>query len=266
MGSERKKVYVLAGLLVVLAGSLYYSLFAGSSPAPPPPPAESAPSRNADAGGSTEIAENVGPGEPLPLAWLNREPVGEAVARNPFAYPPPPPPPPPKPEPQKPVATLLIGNVTPNSVTAGIPRGVDVTVTGRDFPVDARVMWNGRMMRTQRLSAEQLRVSLTQADVASAGSIRVKVVSESQPLKLWSDERAFDIREAPRPSFQYIGRVGDVALVDYGGQGNQKPVRVGDMIGQPAIWRVVAIAPDKIDLLDTRNDIPRSLPLNRRER
>jgi hypothetical protein len=265
--SERKKIYALVGLLIILVVSVIYS-FSGSS-APPPPPGSPQPARSGqrDRAGNAPVAEvEVGPSEPLPLDVLAIAPVGDAVARNPFAYPPAPPPPPPPRPPDPPVPTILIGNVTPATIVAGVPRPLDVTVTGKDFPVDAKVKWNGRMLRTQRQSPEVLRVSLTPAEFSSPGAVRIQVVSESQPSKLWSAERTFDVREAPRPTFQYIGRVGDLAVVDYGGQGNQKPVRVGDLIGQPAIWKVVAITPEKIELLDTRNDIPRSIALARKDR
>jgi hypothetical protein len=267
---ERKKVYVLIGLLVVLALSIAYRFAGGSSTSEAPPPSPQASAPRSAPGQPAAATENQvtepGATEPLPLEQLVYAPVGDVVARNPFAFPPPPPPPPPPPQPEPPVPTILIGNVTPNTAVAGSPRTIEVTVTGRAFPVDARVEWNGRLLPTRYVSPEQLRVSLGPNDTASAGSVRVRVVSESQPTRLWSDPRSFDIREAPRPSFQYIGRIGDVALVDYGGPGNQKTVRVGDMIGVPAIWKVVAISPEKIDLLDTRNDIPRTVPLARKDR
>jgi hypothetical protein len=266
--SERKKIYVLVGLLGVLVVSLYLSVFRDTS-SPPPQGAQrpaSGPARPGQPADKEVATTTPTSADPLPLELLVYPAVADGVDRNPFTFPPQPPPPPEKPPPPKPVPTIIIGNVTPASVVAGIPRGVDVTVTGKDFPVDARVLWNGRTLRTQRLTPEMLRVSLTPGEIANAGNVRVKVVSESQPTRLWSEERTFDIREAPRPTFQYIGRVGDVALVDYGGQGNQKTVRVGDVIGQPAMWKVVAISREKIDLLDIKNEIPRSVPTAKRDK
>jgi hypothetical protein len=268
--AERRKVYVLGVLLLILVAAGAYSFLGSgsSSTAGPPPGAPPAtnPTNSSGSSSTSPTSAVSGATEPLDLARLSPPPVGDAVARNPFMFPAPPPPPPPKPDPPKPVPTILIGNVAPNSVVAGVPRPVDVTVTGRDFQSDFKVKWNGRLLRTQRVSADQLRVSLTPAEIANAGTIRVSIVSESQPSKLWSEDRTFEIREAPRPSFQYIGRVGNMALIDFGGAGNQKTANVGDMIGQPAIWKVVAITPEKVDLLDTRNEIPRSIALNRKDR
>jgi hypothetical protein len=268
--AERRKVYVLAVLLVVLVAAGAYSFLgsgssqtadqsSGSKPA-------AKPGDTSDPNTVASVSSDSSSAEPLDFRRLVVPVVGDAVARNPFAFPPKPPPPPGRPKPPDPVATIIIGNITPNSVVAGVPRPIDVTVTGRNFQPDFKVTWNGRLLRTQRLSTDQLRVTLTPAEIASAGTVRVNIVSESQQSKLWSETRTFEIREAPRPSFQYIGRVGDLALIDFGGTGNQKTAHVGDMIGQPAIWKVVAITPEKVDLLDTRNEIPRSIALNRKDR
>jgi hypothetical protein len=279
LAADRKKLYVLAGLFVVLLGAVYYAFTSGpevppSSAAPPPPQTTAGPDRvrasdlaktpdQKEDAERKRIEDDLGPVAQLELYLLDPRPVGSAVARNPFAYPPPPPPPVVKPPPPPPPPTIAIGDVMPGSVVAGVPRGVTVTVTGNQFPADARVLWNGRQLPTEVAGPTTLRVNLSPAEIASPGTVEVKVISESQPDRLWSAPRSFTVTPSPTPPFKYIGKIGDQAVLDFEGQrdGNRKLVRVGDTIGVGTQWKVLAINVDKIDVLDVRNEIRKSVAL-----
>lgn len=276
LGADRKKLYLLGGLVVALFGAVYYGFSSGPEVPPPPPhqQAAGAPERiratelaktpdEREQAERKRIEDDLGPVAELELYLLDPRPVGGAVARNPFAYPPPPPPPPAPPIVQPPPPTIAIGDVTPGSVVAGVPRGVTVTVTGSQFPADARVVWNGRQLPTEVGGPTTLRVNLSPAEISSPGTVEVKVVSESQPDKLWSAARSFTVSPSPTPPFKYVGKIGDQAVLDFEGQrdGSRKLVRVGDTIGVGTQWKVLAIGGERIDVLDVRNEIRKSVAL-----
>jgi hypothetical protein len=270
--ADRKKLYILGGLVLLLVGAVYFS--SSSAPTPPPaaPAAAAQPGRvrasdlaaTKAEGGTARAArpDDLGPLTALEFGPLYPGPLSASVARNPFAYPPPPPVKPPKPPPPPPPPTIQIGEVTPGSVVAGVPRGVTVTVTGSLFPADARVVWNGRQLPTEVVGDSLARVTLSPGDIASPGNVEVKIVSESQPDKLWSASRPFVISPSPTPPFKYVGRIGDQAVLNMeGGKDNRKLVKVGDTIGVGTQWKVLAIQGEEIEVLDIRNEIRKSVAL-----
>lgn len=270
ISADRKKLYALGVLVLVLCAAVYFTVLSGPEP-PPAPPAAAQPGRvrasdlaptASSEPGRAPSREEFGPLTALQFAGLTPGPLGASVARNPFSYPPPPPEPIPIPPPPPPPPTIQIGDVSPASVVAGVPHGVTVTVSGSLFPADARVVWNGRQLPTEVAGGTIARVNLTPADIASPGNVEVKIVSESQPDKLWSAPRPFVINASPTPPFKYIGRIGDQAVLDMeGGKDTRKLVKVGDTIGVGTQWRVLAIQGEQIDVLDIRNEIRKSVSL-----
>jgi hypothetical protein len=67
-----------------------------------------------------------------------------------------------------------ITNINPTSATAG-GVGFTLTVNGTNFVSTSKVRWNGTDRTTNYVSATQLQVSITAADIASAGTATVTV-------------------------------------------------------------------------------------------
>lgn len=66
--------------------------------------------------------------------------------------------------------------LTPNQADAGGP-GLTLTVTGNNFESGAIVNWNGTARPTTYTSSTQLMASVTDADIARAGSVPITVVN-----------------------------------------------------------------------------------------
>lgn len=274
MSSDRKKQIALGSLLGLLLVVVAWNYLGSSSkpPAPPPKPADGR-IRNADlrTGSNTSgtptpgpaLVETFGPLEVLPTLGLF---TGEMTAsRNVFDYPKPPPP---RPEPRPPVVTeppptINIGNMSPGSAIAGTSKPVLVSVTGRYFPADSVVLVNGNRVPTQRQSDSVLRITLGARDIATAGSVRIKVVSASQPDRLWSRELPFTLQPSPEPteSFTYTGRIGNQAVISFKDGKRPKVVSVGDSLNGAVLWKIVAINERQVEMLDTRNDIRKAISL-----
>lgn len=78
------------------------------------------------------------------------------------------------------LATAALATVTslsPAFVTAGSP-ALTLAVTGSGFGADSTVLWNGLARPTTFVSANQLTVALSAADLATAGTAQVSVSSE----------------------------------------------------------------------------------------
>ncbi len=278
MSADRKKMIALGALFGLLVIVSVWNFWPAPKRAVAPPPPEDGRVRNADlrtgapAGGSpagdvaqTQVGpvEEFGPLEILPtLATFSG---GIAARRNVFDFPPPvverqKPPPPVE---QPPPPTINIGNISPGSAIAGSAKPVNVTVTGSYFPRDAVVMVNDNRVATQRQSDSILKITLGPRDMASAGSARIKVVSSSQPDRLWSRELPFTLQPSPEPteSFIYSGRIGNQAVIGFKDGKRPKVVSVGDSLNGAVLWKIVAINERQVEMLDTRNDIRKTISL-----
>ena len=138
-----------------------------------------------------------------------------------------------------------------------------VTVTGNYFPPDAVVEVDGRRVLTQRQSGSVLRATLTAQDIASARALLFQVRSASQPDRLWSGKLPFTLQPSPDPSesFTYSGRIGNQAVIGFKDGKRPKVVSVGDSINGAVLWKVVAINDRQVEMLDTRNEIRKVIPL-----
>lgn len=76
--------------------------------------------------------------------------------------------------------TPAITGVAPARVAVGSGAQM-VTVSGRDFPTDAVVRFNGQDRKTEVVSVAELRVSLLAEDTAAAGTFPVTVASAGTP-------------------------------------------------------------------------------------
>jgi hypothetical protein len=270
---DRKKVVVLGLLLVVMGGALYYSTRSS-----PPRPAAAKKAADPNRVKASDLAkakaegekERFGPIEVLDLSVLQGPQPEVTVVRNVFAYPPPPvvvtkpaPAPPPPPEP-----TINLASVTPSTVVAGTPRDFDITATGNGFPADARIVWNGRQLATTVVSPTQLQARITAAEYANAGMVKIEVVSASNPKHFWSRAVQLNVSRSPDPgdSFVFLGRIGNRAVVQpKTPNSRQQIVEVGQTFGTTVQWRVLAVEADRLDLLDVRNEIRKTMHLQQRK-
>jgi hypothetical protein len=98
------------------------------------------------------------------------------------------------PAPPAPVASSL----SPASAVAG-SAGFTLTVNGSGFVTSSVVHWNGAARPTTVVSATQLRATVTAADIATAGSVPVSVVTPA-PGGGTSGTQNFTITAAPAPA------------------------------------------------------------------
>src|SRR3954469_9777582 len=158
LSSEKKKLYVLGGLvgfLVLVVGINY--LGKSRSSAPPLPPKSADAGKGADGGrpagspptapgGARRVADATGYGPISVLPLFSPSDGGDVrPSRNIFDYPPPPviPPPPQKPITKPEPPTINLGAVSPTQAIAGTSKPIPVTLTGSIFPGDAQLLVNG---------------------------------------------------------------------------------------------------------------------------
>ena len=277
MSGERKKLLFLAGLGVLFVAVVVWNMVPeAKSPAPPPPSNRAGRVRNAGRTRGTQPPANANESDALEVADAGYGPLevlppvsigggGLSIARNIFAYPPPPPLPRPKAEVKEtpPPPPIPIGNVSPSSVIAGSSRPLTVTLTGNYIPVDARVFWNGQPLETQWLSRTSIRATVPPAAYSSPRPVALTVKSASQPDRLWSRDVPFQLTPAPEPSetFTYTGRIGNQAVINTKNDQKPKLVTVGDTVNGSVPWKILAINDKQLEMLDTRNDIRKTLPL-----
>lgn len=70
----------------------------------------------------------------------------------------------------------VIGSISPDHMSAG-SAGFELTVNGSSFVTTSVVTWNGSIRPTTFVSSTRLRVAISAADVATAGSANVRVVN-----------------------------------------------------------------------------------------
>ena len=274
---DRKKLYALGGLVgVLLLVGVWNFRPSSKKPPPPPPTAKDGRVRNGDVakkGANGSAPENVrvadapefGPIAELPL-YDPPDSGDVTVSRNIFGYPPPPPkrvepapqivkPPPP---------TINLGSVSPSTAVAGTSKPINVTLLGSLFPTDAQVYFNKQAIQSQRVSATAIRATIPAGLLVAAGGAQIEVKSASQPKDLWSGPVAFQLMPAPDPSetFVYSGRIGAQAVITFK-EANKKPqlVTVGTTINGSVPWKILAINDKQVEMLDTRNDIHKTLGL-----
>lgn len=269
---ERTKIYILCGLGGFLVLIVLWNVL-GSSDRPTPPPAKKpeTASKAAPQGAAPEDAQQVadvgdgefGPLAPLPVFAVNGGPVNPS--RNIFAYPPPPPikPPPARPKETPPPPTIALGGVSPQTAIAGTSKPVQITLNGNLFPVDSKVYFGGQELQTQFVSRNVLRATIPSSAIASPRSVQVEVKSASQPSKLWSRQVSFQLQPSPDPgeTFTYTGRIGSQAVIGFRDDRKPKLVEVGETINGAVPWKILAINDKQVDLLDTRNEIRKTLNL-----
>ena len=274
--ADKKKAIALAGLFGLLAIVVFWNVIPArkATPAKPPTPPNDGRVKNSDLatkkgggakseGGAAE-AVVFGPIAVLPPIVQVADGALGAV-RNVFAYPPPPPP---KVIPQPPIVkpappTINLGSINPSTVFAGTPRPLTLTLMGSLIPRDARAFIDDRPANAQRVSENVVKVTISASDLASPRAISIQLKSASQPQHLWSQQLKLQVVPSPDPSemLVYSGRVGNQAVLTF--KDDRRPVlaAVGAVINGQVPWKVVTVSDKQVELLDTRNDIKKVLPL-----
>jgi hypothetical protein len=276
LSKQQKQLYVLGGLVGLLVLAVAFNFIGGSKPPAAPAPAngvhpeQAKPAAQGGATGGTQVATlpEFGPIEVLPPFVAA---AGEDVhpTRNIFDYPPPPPP---KIQPKPaivthpvPIPTINLGAVSPSQAIAGTSKPIPVTLSGSLFPTDAVVYINGQSVPSRRTSANVINATIPPSAIASPGSVKLDVKSASQPTALWSDTVNFQLLPSPDPgeTFTYSGRVGAQAVLTFPKDATKRPklVAVGETVNGVVPWRVLAINDKQVELLDTRNEIRKSLSI-----
>jgi len=174
-----------------------------------------------------------------------------------------PPLPPPTPPPPPPIAIRML---EPQTAIAGTPRDVTLKVTGAGFPADAQIIFGGVPKETQRLNDNQLSTVIRAAEYASQRSAGVEVKSKSDPVAQYSNQIPFIVQPAPLPPFKDVGRIADLAVVEVGDGNNKQYRRVRRGQTVDGVWRVDAVTDNGMDVIDTRYDIKKHVPLEEKEK
>jgi hypothetical protein len=161
----------------------------------------------------------------------------------------PPPPPPP----------IIIQAVSPQSVVAGTPRQVTVTVTAQKIPGDPQIFFDGRAKETKRINESQLTTVMEPNEYAFARSVNVEVKSQSDPVKNNSNTISFSIQPAPEPQFRYIGRLGENAVFEITATKEIKRLTRGSVV--QGVWRIDSITDAGVDITHTQYEIKRRVAL-----
>ncbi len=176
-------------------------------------------------------------------------PAVPVVLRNIFKYPPPPvqkekPPPPPPP--------ITITGLSQASVFGKTSMSNELTVRANPLPDGAQVYFDGvPVPGQQRVSANEIRMTLTPEMTRSPRSIGILVKVPGQEQKWYSNSYNLSVVEPPRPDVTYIGYIADA-----GGGNPQAVIKAGNEIqtmttGQDyGRFRIKEITPQQIVLID----------------
>jgi hypothetical protein len=270
MSKDTKKKLTLGGLLVVLAGVMYYQFFTGGDApsSPPSRPGASNAALNKGAGPSPtppRAALRTGGtpepiiSQPLDLASMTtKEGSNGGIGRNIFIFPPPPTPTPiptPSPTPTPTPLPITIFSINPAGVI-GRTGDFTLTVFGEKFPVDAQGFVDGRAYPTTFISATEAKIKVPAEAIRTPGNIGVMLRSQSN-ARIYSNQASLNVAAPPDPPYKYIGlivsKIGATAVLKSKDDDDVLNVKKGDKIGSR--WRITDITPQKIEIEDTNNKI-----------
>jgi hypothetical protein len=174
-----------------------------------------------------------------------------------YKEPPKPPPKPPDPPP------ITISYIQPQTAVAGTPRPFTMTVTGKAFPADAQVLINGNPRPTKRINETTLSVEIRATEYSTQTTLAVDVRSPTDP-KLFSNHASFVVVAAPDPPFKYIGRIGDIGVLEMNGTKEVARVQRGGTV--QGVWRVESITNDGVDVIHTQYQIKKRVAMQDKAR
>ena len=281
---KRVREKVLLGVLVVVLGIyvLWNFVFTGS---PSKPRTGTAPATatvpSTSKAGAAPAAENKPPSqaastpqERLQLLLFNQTPLdfhliasskgGDAAvgARgNIFEYHKDPLPPPPIPLPPPPIT---INYLQPQTAIAGTPRPFTLTVVGKPLPADAQIWVNGNPRPTKRVNDSTLSTEIRSTEYSTQTTLAVDVKSQADPIKMVSNHASFVVAAAPDPPFKYIGRIGEIGVLEMNGTKEVTRVVKGGTI--QGVWRIESITNDGVDVIHTQYEIRKRVTMQDKPR
>jgi hypothetical protein len=266
---NKRQMVLLVALLIVLG---YYVLhtfvFTGSSsrstnnaqtrtassPTKPPSGAASRQqgSNDSEASPGAKIQLLLDDKSPLDLGLLAKAGGGPATPgergnifdyyKEPIKPPPPLPPPPP----------IRINYLQPQTVVAGTPRAFKLSVSGNAFPGDAQILVNSSPRQTKRINETTLTTDIPAGEYATQRSMTIEVKSQADPVKLYSNPMTFVVQPSPDPPFKYVGRIGDLVILEVGNKEFARLTRGSTVQG---VWRIEAISDAGVDVIHTQLEI-----------
>jgi len=255
---ETRKKLLFGGLLIVLAGVVYYQLSGSSAPNPPArvvsTTAKTTPSPTPQRQTSGTPAPIIS--QPLDLASIQGGSHSSGgTGRNIFVYPTPTPTPPPKPVTPTPTPTpwpVPVSSVNPGGVIARTA-GFTLTVFGEKMPQDAQGFINGRAYPTTFVSATQVKINVPAEAIRSPGVLGVSLRSSSD-ANLVSNTISLNVAAPPEPPYKYIGlitlkNIPTAVLATQGNDDEVYNVKKGGMVGGK--WKVINITPKNVEIEDT---------------
>ncbi len=276
--SEQNKKRVAVGAVLICGFVIVYEFFLSGGPSPKPaahpnaarpsptpaaavtPTPKSAQVVRADSAAAKEALLQQQVSDTSPLMLTVQRPVAGAETErgNIFAYyvPPPPTPSPPPPPPP-----ILLRTVQPPTAVAGTPRTVTLLVLGEHFPPDAQILYGGVAKPTKRAEGA-LTAEIPASDYSFARTVPIEVKSQGKPAEFYSNQLSFIIQAPPQIPFRMVGRIGDLAVLEFPGPPptNKEYIRFhkGEVVMQ--FWRIDSMDSTGIDVTDTRYDIKRRVP------
>src|SRR5262249_10638264 len=199
-----------------------------------------------------------------PLMLTGHHPVAGAETErgNIFAYYVPPPTPTPSPPPPPPI---LLRYVQPQNAIAGTPRPVTLVISGDHFPPDPQIIYGG-VPKPTRKAEGTLSTEISPSDYSFARTVPIEVKSQTKPAESYSNQISFFVQAPPAIPFKMVGRIGDLAVLEFPGTPNKEYMRFrkGEVVMQ--FWRIDSMDSTGIDVTDTRYDIKRRVPFEEKRR
>ena len=272
---------VLAGALVVVMGYFVLHTFVFSGPSskpksttaaatsnslPAPRPASGSapqPTRQAAASPQEKLQQLLYDKRPLDLHLIANYRGGDATVGkrgNIFDYFKEPPPKLREPDPPPPIT---ISYLQPQTAVAGTPRPFTLTVAGKGFPADAQVLINGNPRPTKRLNDTTLSIEVRASEYPSQTTLAVDVRSPTDP-KQFSNHATFVVSASPDPPFKYIGRIGDIGVLEMNGTKEVARVTRGGTV--QGVWRIELITNDAVEVTQTQYDIKKRVTMQDKAR
>ena len=126
-------------------------------------------------------------------------------------------------------------------------------VSGDKFTPEMRIYYQGSEMPTTFISAQQLATDIPANFIAQSGGRIIEV--RTPDGKFWSNQISFNVQEAPRPQFQYIGMIArkrgnnDTAYFQETGKPLPFGARLNDVVS--GRFRLVSISSAEVIFEDT---------------
>jgi hypothetical protein len=255
---EIRNRLLLGGLLLLLAGVVYFQFFSDGDAPNPPGVASANPRATPSPTPQRQTSGTPAPiiSQPLDLALMQGgSQSGGGTGRNIFIYPTPTPPPPPKPAPTLPTPTpwpIPASSLNPGGVIARTA-GFTLTVFGDKMPQDAQGFINGSAYPTTFVNATQVKINVPAEAIRMPGSLSVAVRSQSDP-RLESNPIPLNVGAPPEPPYKYIGlitlkNVPTAVLISQSSDDDVYNVRKGVVIGGK--WKIINITRQKVEIEDT---------------